>query len=257
MISEYLQQYINVVQWDIDQIVRIAQSAQRAYERHYGPLNLTPVTTTQQLPAGRSIATPAASSTTTSSATIPPTTQAPNLTPANTSKSNADLFYERHMPDHARCAVPLAMTLTSVVEFLGALIHTSDIWNNGNKFDTSVKNFFAYANVNPPLSQNHVDLFRAIYRNGLMHGFFPQGSNVAINYDSSFENDSRLFFIDKGDVVLNVNKLRQVVELVFSKIVADTLIHPTIEARLTDYSTFVENKTKTLVDTFKANVPTT
>ncbi|GAB4007147.1 hypothetical protein GCM10028808_10470 [Spirosoma migulaei] len=250
MIADYLQRYINVLKWDIDQIVAVANKAQAAYDAKYGNNSLTPVTPTTfpiaspgSTPVTQSMATPAA---------MPQTTRPPSM-PSVAQPTNADLFHNRHEPEFARCTVPLAMVLTSAVEFFGALLHTSDLWNNGNKFDTAIKKFFAYANVTPALTQNQVDLFRAIYRNGFMHGFFPQGAEVAINYDSSFEVNPNLFFKDKGDVVLNVNKLRQVVDAVFAKIINDTSVHQNISDRLTEYNTYVEGKTRALVDEFKAS----
>lgn len=249
MIGQYLERYINVVKWDFEKLKRVAEEAQAKYDLRYGRNNLSPATP------------PVVEQThiTGSASTLPEnvitTTQMPRYTPvpAIEPTSNVQLFYERHTLEYARCTVPIAMVLTSAVEFFGALIHDTDIWGNSNKFDTSVKNFFTYANMSPALTQNHVDLYRAIYRNGFMHGFFPQGMNIGINYDSSFENEPKLFFMDKGDIVFNVNRLKQIVEVVFDKIVADTAKHPTIQARLDDYNAYVELKTKDIVDTFKTN----
>ncbi|UFH51826.1 hypothetical protein [Spirosoma sp. KNUC1025] len=252
MIADYLQKYINVVQWDVNQIVKVAHGAEQAYNQRYGQNSLTPVTPgpTPGL-AGHapkptnSIATP----TNSMGQTVAPTTQAPT-TSARPTPTNVELFHQRHTPEYARCAVPLAMVLTSSIEFLGALLLNSNMWDNSNKFDSAVKKFFAYAELD--YNQNQIDLFRAIYRNGLMHGFFPQGSSVAINYDSTFEHKP-LFFVEAGDVVLNVNKLQQVVEAVFNKIVVDTSVHQTVADRLSEYNTFVEGKTRTHVDNFKAS----
>ena len=50
-----------------------------------------------------------------------------------------------------------------------------------------------------------------------MHSFFPQGENVAINYDSSF-SDKEWIFLHNDNIELNVYKLKQIVYTVFDKI---------------------------------------
>jgi hypothetical protein len=245
MITEYLKRYINVVKWDINQIVRVANGAQAAYYERYGHNTSslgTPTSTPSIASLPNSVATPTA-------ALAPTTSRDPNSV-SSTPLTNADLFHQTHAPEFARCAVPLAMVLTSVVEFFGTLLHSSNILKKEEKFDLAVKNFYSYSKASPPLTQAQVDLFRVIYRNGLMHGFFPQGSNVAINYDTSLVSKP-LLFEDKGDVVLNVNKLLQVVESVFLIIVADTSVHQTIQDRLLEYETYTTKKTHDAILAYK------
>ncbi len=147
----------------------------------------------------------------------------------------------------SRCSIPLAMTCLSSIEILGSLLDP-----NGYKrdFKNSAKQFFDYALK--PLSDNELKLLRSIYRNGLMHGFFPKGQKIGITYDSSLNSRAELFYIEKDHVILNVNRLCSITNDVFTKIFTDNSVHTTIENNLTDFIIKNDEDTKAEISIYKS-----
>jgi len=147
----------------------------------------------------------------------------------------------------SRCSIPLAMTCLSSIEILGSLLDT-----HGYKRDfyNSTKLFFEYA-LNP-LVDNEIKLLRSIYRNGLMHGFFPKGQKIGITFDSSLNSRTELFYIESDHVILNVNRLCYITQEVFTKIFTDDSVHTTIEGNLTDFVVINDEDTKTEISIFKS-----
>lgn len=147
----------------------------------------------------------------------------------------------------SRCSIPLAMTCLSSIEVLGSLI---DPTGYKRDFYNSTKLFFDYALK--PLSDNELKLLRSIYRNGLMHGFFPKGQKIGITYDSSLNSRTVLFYIESDHVILNVNRLCSITQDVFTKIFTDDSVHTTIDINLTDFIVKNEEGTKTEISIFKS-----
>ena len=147
----------------------------------------------------------------------------------------------------SRCSIPLAMMCLSSIEVLGSLI---DLTGYKRDFYNSAKLFFAYALK--PLSDNELKLLRSIYRNGLMHGFFPKGQKIGITYDSSLNSLTVLFYIESGHVILNVNRLCSITKDVFTKIFTDNSVHTTIDTNLTDFIVQNDEGTKTEISIFKS-----
>ena len=188
---------------------------------------------------------------------IPTPTPTPSITYTPTENTYVRTsFKEKFDSEKARCAIPIAMVLTSSIEFIGSLLSEHEIWNSPKKFEISISTFFEYADN--PLTDNEIDLFRAIYRNGMMHGFFPQGSEIAINYDSHYQ-DLPLFFLNTNINCIELNgiKLHEIVKGVYSKIIDDMSIHSRIEEQFHNYSEYVFNKTHSITNSYKNSNPVT
>ncbi len=236
-VKQFLQNYVNVVQWDLKKMALIAEEAQNLQDEEKRRRNQY----TGPTPA--------------------PTPSVFGTTINHSSEYNygSVSFFDSHKPEFARCAIPIAMVLTSSVEFLGALMHDDNLWSRDNrtlKFSKAVNKFFDYAQK--PLTENQVNLYRAIYRNGSMHSFFPQGVGIAINYDTRFNNYPLFFLNTQIDCIeLNVIELQKIVESVFAKIINDTSIYCRIEARYNNYKAQVDQDTTTIISGFRDNIPPT
>lgn len=147
----------------------------------------------------------------------------------------------------SRCSIPLAMICLSSIEILGSLLCSTGYKRD---FYNSAKVFFNYASN--PLNDNELKLLRSIYRNGLMHGFFPKGQKIGITYDSSLNSRTELFYIENDHVILNVNRLCSVTRSVFIKIFTDDSVHTTIDNNLTDFIVKNDEDTKAEIRIFKS-----
>lgn len=150
----------------------------------------------------------------------------------------------------SRCSVPLAMTCLSCIEILGSLINASGYKRD---FKKSAKCFFDYAAA--PLNENELMLLRSIYRNGMMHGFFPKGQKIGITYDSSLNSLTNLFYLENDHVLLNVNRLCTITQFVLAKVFSDNDIHTTISTNLTDFVVINDENTKAEIENFKSGQP--
>lgn len=149
----------------------------------------------------------------------------------------------------SRCTIPLAMTCISSMETLGSLLDSTGYKRN---FQNSIQCFFNYASVS--ITNDELDLLRAIYRNGMMHGFFPKGQKTGITYDSSLNSKLELFYKDGDYVILNVNRLCEITLDVFSKVFTDDTIHVIIDANLTTFIFNNDTETQVLINRVKTNL---
>lgn len=116
----------------------------------------------------------------------------------------------------ARCTIPLAMTCFSTIEILGAFLKDKP---SKSDFYENMSCFFRYINVS--ISHEEKKVLRSIYRNGLMHSFFPNSYKFSIAYDSKYQNIDVLLLQENERIILNVNRLTNLVLLAFTKIFSD------------------------------------
>lgn len=138
-----------------------------------------------------------------------------NLPQTTKNPSSFDFFYE---PIIARSTIPHTLSLLAVIDVLGFLLRkgvecSSDTSENFNSF---------FKKANEKLSENMITVLREVYRNGMIHTYFPKLS-MGISCHSSNPMD-KLFFpsndINK-EVILNVNKLMEIVIQTLSNIIKD------------------------------------
>lgn len=218
MQNQFLKNYIEIVEGDLDKMIQVAVDAEKRYKTvNGGPTPISPPSTTPNLPDNQSVV---------ETSPIITTTEMPLSNHVNTPVTLPN-------PKYARCAIPIAMTLTSSLEFIGCLLHQNNMWANNSRFNDVASTFFEYAGV-----EINVTLFRDIFRNGYMHIFFPQGNQVAINFDSSFK-DKPLLFKYEDKLELNVYKLNEIVRGVFRKIIHDTTKVDIINMQIDNYRDFI------------------
>jgi len=163
-----------------------------------------------------------------------PTTQRPPLS-----------HFEHAITQPSRCTIPLAMMCLSIVEFLGNLVSPSC----NLTFQNGAKYFFCYADEN--ISNEERELLRDIFRNGVMHSFFPKGIEIGITYDSSLENRRELFIPFDNKIILNVNFLSHIVIHVLNKILIDTSIHEDVGSNLQKISDQEFQNMRKIIDNYK------
>ncbi|GAB4035054.1 hypothetical protein [Spirosoma gilvum] len=164
-------------------------------------------------------------------------------------------FLEQHTPSAAKCAVPMAMSLMATAEFLGALLDDPAVWRARNKFDCAIEEFFKYAAFQ--IVDEEKALLRQSFRNGMAHNFMMQGVDVAIDFQSRFNNINYLFFVENSQVILNVNKLQKIVYDVMDRLPNDQSKYTIIEDSLREYETGqIAQKTAQIVNDFKSYATT-
>lgn len=163
-----------------------------------------------------------------------PTTQRPPLS-----------HFEHAITQPSRCTIPLAMTCLSIVDFLGNLVSPSC----NLKFQNGAKYFFCYADEN--ISNEERELLREVYRNGIMHSFFPKGIEIGITYDSSLETKKELFIPVGNKIILNVNFLSNIVIHVLNKIFVDTSIHEVVSSNLQKISVQEFQNMRGIIDNYQ------
>lgn len=149
-------------------------------------------------------------------------------------------------PRTARCTIPMAMTLISSIELLGAILKDPYEFS----FKKSIDNFFTYAGV--PLSTIEIEMLRSAFRNGMMHGFFPQGQEIAINYDLSM-NDSQIFVVNDDRVILNVKALSVIASATVYRMFTDTSIHATMQSAFDQWYNINKISALNEIQLFKSN----
>lgn len=163
-----------------------------------------------------------------------PTTQRPPLT-----------HFEHAINHPSRCTIPLAMMCLSIVEFLGNIISPSC----NLSFQNGAMHFFCYADEN--ISNEERELLRVIFRNGIMHSFFPKGIEIGITYDSSLEIRRELFIHFDNKIILNVNFLSNIVIHALNKISTDTEIYEVVGCNLQKISDQEIQKIHRTIDDYK------
>lgn len=133
--------------------------------------------------------------------------------------------FEHTFEQPSRCTIPLAMVCLSTIELLGNLLTRSE----AKGFQKGAKEFFEYAGISTTNPQR--ELLREIYRNGLMHSFFPKMEEFGVSYDSSLERKRELFIENKNRLILNVNFLSNTVLYVLNKLAEDKAKQKDIENR--------------------------
>lgn len=166
-----------------------------------------------------------------------PTTQRPPLS-----------HFEHAITQPSRCTIPLAMICLSIIEFLGNLVSpTCNL-----TFQNGAKYFFCYADEN--ISNEERELLRDIFRNGIMHSFFPKSIEIGITFDSSIENRMELFIPFDNKIILNVNFLSNIVIKVLNKITVDTSIHEVVDSNLQKISDQEYQNMRRIIDNYKNSI---
>ncbi|MEO6285478.1 MAG: hypothetical protein ABIN80_09980 [Dyadobacter sp.] len=212
-----------VFEGDLDKLIQIGRASEKEVERR----KLNARMSTQSITTD--------SSTTTTSSTL-------------TTTVNIQRSYYDFDSTLARCAIPMAVTLISTAQFFGILLNSTGTYSEN--FDKNVKDFFDYGALS--LHTTEKELLRAVYRNGMMHSFFPKGNNVEIEFDSSAE---RSLFKKKGAIVsMNVVALHDVVKSIFEKIESNVANFELLKVNFNLWEAVDKENLSRVVEQFKNHV---
>lgn len=118
-----------------------------------------------------------------------------------------DKYDPTKIPDCFRMTIPMTNTLFSTIDIVGFLLGTKDIGYSG-LIKENFKQFFK-----KDVPDEEMEVLVNIYRHGMIHGYFPL-MGVYISYHSS-QSQKGLFYLFEGEkLILNVNKL---IDLVLEK----------------------------------------
>ncbi len=164
------------------------------------------------------------------------------------SPNSFEFIYGTNNLSIPRATIPHSATLFAVIDFLGFLV--SESGNNKFKNNTeNIKSFFDFQSTD--LTDKEIEAFTKIFRNGIIHTYFPK-QNLEISYHSS-NPESKLFFKNpkSGGVVLNVNYLKDIVERTLNLLITDISIHQNLDTKFDIIINSYNNECSSLVDDLK------
>jgi hypothetical protein len=142
-----------------------------------------------------------------------------------------------------RATIPFTLMMFSCMDTLGYLVRTGEGAESGAAHKDTGKNIGSFLKfVSPAPIDLEIECLIAVYRNGLVHNYFPKLSH-AISYHSE-NSKEKLFFLDPIGVriVLNVNRLEYYLKSGFENIMASESLFDKIAERLKRMNADYEKK---------------
>lgn len=133
--------------------------------------------------------------------------------------------------DEYRLTIPIATTLFSVADLLGALLRNFNDQGDGGFRSTekNLEHFFKEAYTD---NEKELKILNSIYRQGLAHLYFPK-LGLALSYHLQKENEN-LFYIETNDIVLNIRRLEKIVMDKLREVIHTPLIHEAMQLKFND-----------------------
>ena len=127
--------------------------------------------------------------------------------------------------DIFRLTIPVTLSLFATIDCVGFLSGTN---NNPSNTNENFRQFFRQSNI--PVTDNDSDFINRIYRQGLTHVYFPKlGLGIAYHSNNPL---GRLIFRDTdGFLILNINRLEEIVISTFEKIKNDEQLYAEMEKK--------------------------
>jgi hypothetical protein len=174
---------------------------------------------------------------TTSTSTTTQTTKYPGDDPAHyfaLGNSAKDIF---------RLTIPITLTLFATVDCLGYLsgANTDPLRTNEN-----FKEFFKQSTI--PVSEVESVFLNQVFRQGLTHVYFPK-LGLGISFHSN-NPPGKLFFRENGNLILNVNRLEEIVIATFKSVKGNENLYPQMETRYQALKTDYQNKHGNAIGTY-------
>ena len=166
--------------------------------------------------------------------TFPTTTTQTTMSPGRFSHNF--FHYVKNENDVFRLTIPITLTLFAVVDCTGYLSGNND---NPLRTNENFKEFFKQSI--PPLDESDSSFLNHIFRQGLTHIYFPKLS-VGISYHSTNPTEKLFFRNGKGVLILNVNRLEEIVTKTFMIIKENESLYPQMEDRYQDLISDYQDK---------------
>lgn len=166
---------------------------------------------------------------TTSTSTTSQTTKYPGDSATNyyaLGNNDQDIF---------RLTIPITLTLFATVDCVGYLSGSN---TDPLKTNENFKEFFKQSTI--PITETESVFLNQVFRQGLTHVYFPK-LGLGISYHSK-NPAGKLFFKENGKLILNVNRLEEVVVTTFKDIKKKESLYPQMETRYQALKTDYQNK---------------
>lgn len=121
--------------------------------------------------------------------------------------------------DIFRLTIPVTLSLFATIDCLGFLSGTN---NDPLKTNENFRQFFRQSDI--PVADNYSDFINRIYRQGLTHVYFPK-LGLGIAYHSKNPLTKLIFRDTNGFLILNINRLEEIVISTFEKIKNDERLY--------------------------------
>lgn len=219
-VKAYLEDMYKFMEGDLKQIHRICEEieSRRNTPDSQTPNQLnTPIPTppVQQLPQAQQLS------------PITPETTSVETTSAPKSFSTPRNFETEEF----RITIPIANTLFSIADILGALLRNFESQNDSG-FRSTVKNLEHFFKETYPDGTIELEVLNSLYRQGLAHLYFPK-LGLALSYHLQKENEN-LFYKEGNDVVLNVRKLEKILMDKLREVIDSPSTHQAMQGKFND-----------------------
>jgi len=134
-----------------------------------------------------------------------------------------------------RLTIPITLSLFAVIDCLGFLAGSND---DSRKTNKNFREFFKKSPIF--VKESECDFINQVFRQGLSHVYFPK-LNLGVSYHSKNPKERLIFKTDRSFLVLNVNRLEEIVLNTFDVIKGDILLYSQMETR---YKSLVELYTR-------------
>jgi len=159
----------------------------------------------------------------------PPATTSTTTTPQGTAfngvTNSSTILQQTNSPEYYRLTIPITLTLFAVVDYLGYLSGANDDPLKTNK---NFKEFFKQSSI--AVSEKESEMLNWLFRQGLTHVYFPK-LGLGISYHSKNPAGKLLFRTSASQLVLNVNRLEEIVLSTFKSVKENSALYPQMEVR--------------------------
>lgn len=169
------------------------------------------------------------------------------LPPITGEQGHDTTFAPEEITTYFKSTIPYTLTLFSTIDIIGYLLGNVKPGTSGQ----NSPNFQRFLNNN--ISKDEETVLINVFRHGMTHGYFPK-LDVGIS-SHSMNPQGKLFFLERGYLVLNVFRLEEIVIDRLNEIIGDESLYPNMETQykgLVDYykkkvGDSIENLRKSLV----------
>jgi hypothetical protein len=124
-----------------------------------------------------------------------------------------------------RLTIPITLTLFATVDLIGYLSGTNE------KYQDTKKNFIEFFKQSLiPVTEKESIFINEVFRQGLTHVYFPK-LGLGISYHSNNPSDELIFKDNIGNLILNVNRLEEIVISTFRTIKNNSSLYFQMEKR--------------------------
>lgn len=125
-----------------------------------------------------------------------------------------------------RLTIPITLSLFSTIDCVGNLLSKIEKPTDSNM--NCLNHFLSYSKI--LVTDDEKKLLIDVFRNGLSHVYFPKLS-LGISYHSSNPIEKLFFKDEKGNLILNVNRLEEIVVKTFKSIIENESLYSEMENR--------------------------